>query len=71
MVWNSLFGSKEARYEDPPDIKDPSQITGPYSELLKQDNHILGDPGTHIAVSYSWGINENDERELLRVTIVN
>jgi len=23
MVWNSIYGSKEARYEDPVDIKHP------------------------------------------------
>lgn len=32
---------------------------------------MLGEPGSHIAVSYCWGINEMDERELLRVSIVN
>lgn len=71
MVWNSMYGSKEARYEDPPDIKNIDTVTGPYSDIFKQDYKILGEPGSHIGISYSWGINENDEREILRVSIIN
>lgn len=71
MVWNSIYGSKEARYEDPVDIKNSDQIFGTFTEIFKQDYNQLGDPGSLIAVSYSWGINEMDERELLRVSIVN
>ena len=36
LVWNCLFGSKEARYKDPPDIKNTDEITGPYAYLFKQ-----------------------------------
>jgi hypothetical protein len=71
MVWNAIYGSKEARYEDPPDFKNPELITGPYSDILKQDYKSLGEPGSCIGVSYSWAINEMDERELLRVSVVN
>ena len=71
MVWNAIYGSKEARYEDPPDIKNLELVSGPYSEILKQDYKCLGEPGSCIGVSYSWAINEMDERELLRVSIVN
>jgi len=35
MVWNAIYGSKEARYEDPPDIKNVQDITGPYTDVLK------------------------------------
>ena len=28
-------------------------------------------PGTHIGVSYQWGVNEADEKELIRVSVVN
>ena len=71
MVWNAIYGSKEARYEDPPDIKNVEKISGPFTEIMKQDYKTLGEPGSHIAVGYSWGINEMDERELLRVSIIN
>ena len=71
IVWNGIYGSKEARYEDPPDIKDPSLITGPFTDILKVDYTTLGEPGSHIGVGYHWGINEMDERELLRVSVVN
>ena len=71
MVWNAIYGSKEARYEDPIDIKNPEKIIGTYIDIFKQDYTTLGEPGSHVAISYSWGINEMDERELLRVSIVN
>ena len=71
MVWNAIYGSKEARYEDPPDIKNIDRVAGPYTDIMKQDYKTLGEPGSHIAVGYSWGINEMDERELLRVSIIN
>ena len=61
MVWNSIYGSKEARFEDPPDIKNINTIIGNHTEIFKQDYNLLGEPGTHIAISYSWGINEMDE----------
>ena len=37
LVWNCLYGSKEARYKDPPDINNLEEITGPHSEILKND----------------------------------
>jgi hypothetical protein len=71
MVWNAIYGSKEARYEDPPDIKNYEKLCGPFTDILRQDYKTLGEPGSHISVSYDWGINEMDERELLRVSVVN
>ena len=46
-------------------------ISGPFTDIFKQDYTSLGEPGSHLAVSYSWGVNEHDEREILRVTIIN
>jgi hypothetical protein len=37
MAWNCFFGSKEARFDDPPDFKDVNQIVGPYTGLLRAD----------------------------------
>ena len=42
MIWNSIYGSKEARYEDPPDIKNLDQITGAYTDILNKDYNQLG-----------------------------
>jgi len=73
IVWNSLFGSKEARFEEPctTTIRNIDEVTGPHSNILKQEGTELGQPFTHIGVSYQWGINEKDEKELLRVSVVN
>jgi hypothetical protein len=35
MVWNSIYGSKEARFEDPPDIKNINTIIGNHTEIFK------------------------------------
>ena len=53
IVWNSMFGSKEARFEEPySDIKNYEEITGPHSDILKQIGNTLGEPGSHISVGY-------------------
>jgi hypothetical protein len=73
IVWNSIFGSKEARFEEPATttIRNLDDVTGPHTQILKQEGTQLGLPNTYISVSSQWGINELDERELLRVSIVN
>jgi hypothetical protein len=38
---------------------------------VKQVGNQLGEPGTHVSVSYQWGVNEIDEKELIRISIVN
>jgi hypothetical protein len=43
IVWNTMYGSKEARYGDPPDIKDYSELTGPFTDILKNDYITLGE----------------------------
>lgn len=53
IVWNSMFGSKEARFEEPQsDIKNYEEISGPHSDILKVLGNTLGEPGTHISVGY-------------------
>jgi hypothetical protein len=42
MIWNSIYGSKEARYEDPNDIKNQDEIIGSYTDILKKDYNELG-----------------------------
>jgi len=27
--------------------------------------------GDHISVAYNWGVNSNDEKEILRVSVIN
>ena len=46
-------------------------VAGPFTDILKQDYTSLGEAGDFVSIGYSWGINEEDERELLRVSIVN
>jgi len=72
IVWNQMFGSKEARFEEPKsDIRNIEEVTGPHTDLLRLQGTDLGQPGSHISIAYQWGINEIDEKELLRVSIVN
>ena len=66
-----MFGSKEARYTDPVDFKNPHEILGPFSSLFHNDYVTLGMPAEYISVAYNWGISDKDERELLRVSVVN
>ena len=35
LVWNCIFGSKEARFTDPPDFKNVEDIIGPQSDIFK------------------------------------
>jgi hypothetical protein len=73
IVWNSIFGSKEARYAEPAGcgVRNLDEICGPQSELLKITDTDLGEPSSHISVAYQWGINTSNEKELIRVSIVN
>jgi hypothetical protein len=43
MVYNQLWGSKEARFKDPSDIKNPELICGPYSDIFRCDYETLGE----------------------------
>jgi hypothetical protein len=43
IIWNALFGSKEARYQDPPDILNFDGITGPYTNIFRNDFETLGE----------------------------
>lgn len=43
LFWNLIYGSKEARFADPPDIKNLDEITGPYSHIFKQPYDKLGE----------------------------
>lgn len=44
IVWNSMFGSKEARFEETQsDIRNYEDISGPYSDILKQIGNTLGE----------------------------
>ena len=43
IIYNQLWGSKEARFKDPIDIKKPDQLCGPYSDMLKLDYETLGE----------------------------
>ncbi len=43
MIYNCLYGSKEARYKDPCDITNPEDITGPHSEIFQLDYEQLGE----------------------------
>ncbi|CAI2386034.1 unnamed protein product [Moneuplotes crassus] len=71
MVYNQLWGSKEARFIDPPDIKKPDLVCGPYSDIFKCDYETLGEDTKIIGIAVNWGINEENEKEILRVSIVN
>eukprot|EP00347_Sterkiella_histriomuscorum_P010351 403376635 len=73
IIYNPLYGSKEARYKDPSDIKNSDEITGQFTDCFKLDNEIQGDPNEsqYVALAYNWAVNEADEREILRVTVVN
>ena len=36
IVWNSMFGSKEARFEETTsDIKNYEEVSGPFSDIIK------------------------------------
>ena len=44
IVWNSMFGSKEARFEETvSDILNYEEVTGPYSDIVKQIGNTLGE----------------------------
>ena len=44
IVWNSMFGSKEARFEETnSDIKNYDEITGPHTDIVKQMGNTLGE----------------------------
>lgn len=44
IVWNSMFGSKEARFEETQsDIRNYEEISGPYSDIVKQIGNTLGE----------------------------
>jgi len=42
MIWNSIYGSKEARFEDPSDIRNKDEIIGSYTDIFKKDYNELG-----------------------------
>ena len=44
IVWNSMFGSEEARFEETQsDIRNYEEISGPYSDIVKQIGNTLGE----------------------------
>ena len=44
IVWNSMFGSKEARFEEThSDIRNYEEIVGPNSDIIKQMGNTLGE----------------------------
>jgi hypothetical protein len=71
MIWNQLWGSKEARYIDQPDISNLNQIVGAHKEIFNNDYESLGEPTEVVSISINWGINEDFEKEILRVSVVN
>lgn len=46
IVWNSIFGSKEARFADPEGcgVRNSDEVCGPLSELIKFNDTDLGEP---------------------------
>ena len=42
LYWNCVYGSKEARFKDPPDIKNIDELIGPQSYILKVESEKLG-----------------------------
>ena len=45
LYWNCVYGSKEARFKDPPDIKNIDELIGPQSHILKVESEKLGKYG--------------------------
>lgn len=43
LVWNCLYGSKEARYKDPPDISNMHELVGPWCKIFKQPADVHGE----------------------------
>jgi len=54
--WNELYGSKEARFTDPPDFKEDPM--GPFADLFKQDYMTPGPPVSHVGVAFNWAVND-------------
>jgi hypothetical protein len=72
IVWNSVFASKEARFNDQHAVTNIEEVCGPYNELLRLGVQTeLGPPTTQIAVAYQWAVNVKNEKELVRISIVN
>jgi hypothetical protein len=74
IVWNSLFGSKEARFSEPEGcgIRNLEDVCGPMSSVLRFNQETdLGAITEKVAVAYQWGVNNSQEKELLRVSMVN
>lgn len=66
-----MFGLKEARFTDHEDIRNREELEGPYAQLFLQDKVTLGEPQSHISVAYDWAINEAEQKEIIRVSLVN
>ena len=43
MTYNQLWGSKEARFADPPDIVKPELVCGPNSDIFRCDYQTQGE----------------------------
>lgn len=44
LYWNLLFGSKEARFKEPEaDIKNLYELCGPFTDIFKHPNDLLGE----------------------------
>jgi hypothetical protein len=47
-------------------------VVGPYTDIFKQNFDTLPyKPSTNVSIAFNWVINEANEREIIRVSIVN